>query len=166
MTNSAKLEYQRRWRAKNREHYNSYMRGWNARNREHRSACNKIRYLNGGKVWRQGYEKSDAGKQVKRRYESSEKHKTAHMDRERLYRYGMPRGEFNKLAEFQGGKCAVCQELPTYMGLCVDHCHETGKIRGLVCHNCNRGMGLLKDNPKILIEAAAYLCRDIPEVAA
>ena len=39
----------------------------------------------------------------------------------------------------------------------VDHCHETGKIRGLLCHNCNRALGLFKDNVEFLERAILYL---------
>lgn len=59
----------------------------------------------------------------------------------------------------QGGVCAICKspENGRYAHLSVDHDHDTGKIRGLLCNNCNRGIGLLKDDPKILEQAKKYL---------
>lgn len=42
-------------------------------------------------------------------------------------------------------------------GMNLDHCHETGVVRGLLCHNCNRGLGLLQDNPTYLRQAANYV---------
>jgi len=54
----------------------------------------------------------------------------------------------------QGGVCAICKSPPP---LTVDHCHKTGRIRGLLCGSCNRGIGLLKDNIDILLQAARYL---------
>lgn len=61
---------------------------------------------------------------------------------------------FNK----QNGLCALCNE-PEPLGilLSVDHCHKTGKIRGLLCGHCNRGLGLFRDNPEVLIKAAEYV---------
>lgn len=66
---------------------------------------------------------------------------------------------YNKLFEEQGGVCTICKspENGRYKHLSVDHCHNTGKIRGLLCNNCNRALGLFKDNPEILRKAADYV---------
>ena len=63
----------------------------------------------------------------------------------------------------QDYKCAICKNKGFKMrdvhisGMNLDHCHETGKPRALLCHNCNRGLGLFQDNPKYLRDAANYL---------
>lgn len=63
----------------------------------------------------------------------------------------------------QGNKCAICGSEETdkrrgkLRALAVDHDHETGKVRGLLCGACNKGIGLLKDDAEILRKAAAYL---------
>jgi len=58
--------------------------------------------------------------------------------------------------EAQKGCCALCNEPEEkFAWLCIDHDHETGRIRGLLCPNCNRGLGLLKDNASLLQKAAA-----------
>lgn len=63
----------------------------------------------------------------------------------------------------QGGLCAICggdgfvMKGCHKMKLVVDHCHETGVVRGLLCHNCNRGLGLFKDSETSLVEAIKYL---------
>jgi hypothetical protein len=63
----------------------------------------------------------------------------------------------------QGGVCALCGAEGFKMrddhvtGLNLDHCHQTGVPRGLLCHNCNRGLGLFKDNADLLRKAADYL---------
>lgn len=66
---------------------------------------------------------------------------------------------YQEIFEAQGGVCAICAspENGRYAHLSVDHNHDTGKIRGLLCNNCNRGIGLLKDDPKILEQAKKYL---------
>ena len=63
------------------------------------------------------------------------------------------------LFEKQHGNCAICQspENGRYKSLSVDHCHKTGKIRGLLCNNCNRAIGLLQDSPEIVESALEYL---------
>lgn len=53
------------------------------------------------------------------------------------------------------GRCAICKRQDTR--LCIDHCHKTGRIRGVLCHRCNSGIGSFRDNPTLLTAAAAYL---------
>lgn len=55
--------------------------------------------------------------------------------------------------------CAVCGKPPTEQRLSVDHSHETGEVRGLLCNNCNSGIGRFKDNPETLVAAAVYLMK-------
>lgn len=62
----------------------------------------------------------------------------------------------------QKGRCAICGNRPSVkngrvMNLHIDHCHKTGKVRGLLCGACNSGLGMFKDSPKLLLEAVAYL---------
>lgn len=57
----------------------------------------------------------------------------------------------------QNGLCPICERVLEKFH--VDHCHETGRIRGLLCPDCNRGIGGLKDSRKIVLRAAAYLRR-------
>ena len=59
-------------------------------------------------------------------------------------KYDITQEEYKALLEKRGGVCAVCKSsCSTNVNLCVDHCHETGDIRGLLCNDCNRGIGLL-----------------------
>jgi hypothetical protein len=57
----------------------------------------------------------------------------------------------------QGGVCAICRKAPQAKPLCVDHCHTTGAIRGLLCGPCNTALGMLGDDPDRVDSAAAYL---------
>ena len=67
--------------------------------------------------------------------------------------------EFDEILDAQDGGCAICEKTTIEEGrnLAVDHDHRTGEIRGLLCYNCNRGMGHLQDDPYLLIRAAKYL---------
>lgn len=73
--------------------------------------------------------------------------------------YGISEQEFNELAEKQQYKCAICTtNAPGGKGNWhVDHDHSNGKIRGLLCHKCNTGIGLLNDDPELLRKAILYL---------
>ena len=67
---------------------------------------------------------------------------------------------YNDILESQEYKCAICGTQESQLSnetLFVDHCHDTGLIRGLLCHGCNAGIGLLKDNPDVIQKAANYL---------
>lgn len=59
----------------------------------------------------------------------------------------------------QKGRCAVCRLPESVIGksLSVDHCHKTGKVRGLLCNACNRALGFFRDNPTSLRRAIVYL---------
>ena len=73
-------------------------------------------------------------------------------------RYGMTVEDYDAMVVQQNGKCAVCHTPPEHgRRLCVDHCHATGKVRGLLCDPCNRGLGQLKDDPSLLRALLAYL---------
>src|SRR5260221_5848780 len=67
--------------------------------------------------------------------------------------YNLSREELNNLIEIQENKCAICKNLMTgYKEPMVDHNHITGKVRGLLCANCNFGIGSLKESINILLE--------------
>jgi hypothetical protein len=75
------------------------------------------------------------------------------LHRERTY--GVTADQFDAMMLRQAGCCAICQEP---MGTpAVDHDHDTGRVRGLLCRRCNTGIGMLADDPDRLLSAAAYL---------
>lgn len=94
--------------------------------------------------------------------ESTRKH-TEH-NRERLNkqrvlrRFGISEAEWDERYARQNGRCALCDgQRRGYRELAVDHDHVTGKIRALLCQDCNLGIGQLKDDPDLLERAAAYI---------
>ena len=72
--------------------------------------------------------------------------------------YNMSLEDYDNLMKKQNNVCGICKDTcVSGRRLAVDHCHTTGKIRGLLCCNCNRGLGLLKDSKERLAAAIAYL---------
>lgn len=73
------------------------------------------------------------------------------------FHYGITLADEARMLSSQGGLCASCRDtLATHH---VDHCHATGKVRGLLCAKCNKGLGLFLDDPARLRAAAEYLER-------
>jgi hypothetical protein len=82
------------------------------------------------------------------------------------HHFGIDINEYNKLAESQDGLCAICKKPESdnngrwkkkILALAVDHCHKTGKVRGLLCRRCNQGIGKFEEDPILLKKAVDYL---------
>jgi hypothetical protein len=78
--------------------------------------------------------------------------------------YGIDDADLGKMKIDQDNKCYLCGSEGFLIGknnhnekLAVDHDHKTGKVRKLLCHNCNRALGLFKDNPALMRKAASYV---------
>jgi len=78
--------------------------------------------------------------------------------------YGLSLEDYQSLLDKQGGLCAICKQTETSKSnvgkpknLAVDHCHTTGKVRGLLCHHCNTGIGKFMDKVDLLESAIKYL---------
>lgn len=65
--------------------------------------------------------------------------------------------EYEKVLEYQGGVCAITGRPPASLALAVDHCHRSGRIRGLLSNQANKGIAIFQDNPEWLRAAADYL---------
>lgn len=76
-----------------------------------------------------------------------------------MKKYGMTPETYDALLHEQEGRCAICRAHQSEMTrrFDIDHNHETGEVRGLLCYSCNRAIGLLKDDPEIVDSASAYL---------
>ena len=76
-------------------------------------------------------------------------------------KYGITLDDYDRMLKSQNNRCAICNSTSTgnrsQKYLSVDHCHTTGKVRGLLCHGCNAGIGYMKDDVEILDKAIAYL---------
>lgn len=85
--------------------------------------------------------------------------KVRHSWNHRKRNYGITRVQFEAMRVSQANHCAICQRLFDDKALKphVDHCYSSGAIRGLLCFNCNSGMGNFRDDPKLLLEAIRYI---------
>jgi len=99
------------------------------------------------------------------RLKSSWSDERREQDRRRLYgrwlerNYGLTINDYDAIYEAQEGRCRICTttEPRGRGGFHVDHCHETGIVRGLLCTGCNMMLGLVKDNKETLMRAIEYL---------
>lgn len=96
-------------------------------------------------------------------YPSDRNRKSAYRCKLRT-KFNLSLDEYQEMSKRQNGKCAICNNPEskkrkdgTPCALSVDHCHKSGRVRKLLCDACNRGIGLLNDNPELLLKAASYL---------
>lgn len=71
--------------------------------------------------------------------------------------FGMAPEDYWEMFDRQGGLCAICRNQPDWRRLAVDHDHVTGAVRGLLCSQCNTGLGFFKDDPELVQVALCYL---------
>lgn len=109
------------------------------------------------KAWEQRNKDKIAAKNKRYREKNPEARRRSSR-KQTLKQYGLTPAEYDAMLELQDGVCAICRnECSTGQSLAVDHCHETGRVRGLLCKACNRGIGLLGDDPERVVAAAVYL---------
>ena len=124
---------QRAYDAKHREKQKQYSKAYRARNKEKTNRAS-AEWIKRNPQKRRGYH-------VK-------------------YKYGITLDQMTAAVEKQNHRCAVCMDADPNNGkrfLAVDHCHVTGKFRGLLCIKCNTMIGMAKDSPSVLMAAARYL---------
>lgn len=116
-------------------------------------------------VWQQAFKWSHTDPEGKLAYARQHRDLNRNSYRDKALRkaFGIGLDGYNEMLSKQGGVCAVCSKPETVTRdgkprwLAVDHCHETGKIRGLLCTRCNNGLGQYGDDPELLRSAAIYL---------
>lgn len=72
-------------------------------------------------------------------------------------KYNITPEDYDTMFKGQGGKCKICGKRQSELRLCVDHCHTTGIVRGLLCMKCNTAIGKLNDDPILTQRATDYL---------
>jgi hypothetical protein len=123
-----------------RERTRAYQRAWHA---AHNDEVNAER--------RRSWAEDPARREQQRGYRTRSLRKA-----ELKYYYGLSVDDYQAMLTRQSGACAICRKRPGET-LSVDHCHDTHKVRSLLCRKCNLGLGHLKHDPRLLRAAIAYL---------
>lgn len=104
-----------------------------------------------------------ANERQSKQYASSPEFRNKIRERNLRRTYGLSIAAYDSMLESQGFACSVCKSTnsgcPRKLNFSVDHCHQTGKTRGLLCHKCNVGLGAFRDNTGHLFEAIKYLVK-------
>jgi hypothetical protein len=163
--------YMRNYRAQNLERCRQYEREYNKKNRARINARKKrMRLLHPERhrAYERDYRKRNPEKfkiyslrqSRKNRHKPRVKFTPEELKERRreqwlIRAYGLTVASFDKLLNTQGNKCAICRE--TSLKWVVDHCHNNGKVRGILCPTCNMAIGLLKNSPSVAEQARIYL---------
>jgi hypothetical protein len=155
----------RDWKVRNRERVAETNREWTAANREKINERERSSYKTDPDKYR---DRSRAKYRANRESEMdrARAYRAANPDKFRTYarrstlrrRYGITEDQFFAMLADQDGRCLVCEvvfmeDRPP----AVDHCHETGVVRGLLCRKCNTGIAMFDERPEVAERAAAYL---------
>lgn len=145
-----KRESNRRWAKENPE--------------KQKEAINRWRKNNPDKVKEYELKGRDKKLTAQEKHRKTEKYRLNSRDYRYNREYGISLKIYNEMFEVQKGLCKICLSPETALNnkkelrtLSVDHCHKTGKVRGLLCHSCNMLLGKAKDNTMILKNAISYL---------
>jgi hypothetical protein len=127
---------------------------------------NKQKFIDKAKAWKaanpeKAKESSRKSTEKSRSLESKKSKKHRHLKN----KYGISLEQYQQMYNQQLGSCLICKTPLLFQNLegehsktaNVDHCHTTGKVRGLLCNSCNRGLGFFQDNSALLRHAAEYL---------
>lgn len=112
------------------------------------------------------YAKTERGKAFRKKYNSSRKGLLCSKKGHLQYRYGVTFKEYDRMLVAQNGVCVVCGQPETrrirgeVLRLALDHDHDTGKVRGLLCAKCNMALGCVNDDKELLLQLAIYLERN------
>jgi hypothetical protein len=142
-----------------RDGYRSDCKACNLAARAARYAENPAPYIARVKQWQQ--ENSERLNEYRRAYRQRPERQAADRSQYLKRKYGISLGDYEAMFEAQGGVCAICGEArPEDRTLHVDHDHETGEVRGLLCFRCNNALGDLREEYELFQRATNYLDRD------
>lgn len=146
----------KRWSDANPEKQKEAIKNWKQRNKE------KLRQYDRNRRAREEI------KLAAKEYRKTEQYKVTERNSRYLRNYGISLDTYNQMLDDQHGVCAIChlpEKAKNNQGeikpLAVDHCHTTGKVRGLLCHSCNVLLGRSYDNTVILASAIEYLLNSL-----
>jgi hypothetical protein len=150
-----KKEYMKAWREKNRETLNEKARERHNINKDKRNKRQRELYQL-QKDKKQKYYVENKERILELRHKDKIRTKNTHLQS----RYGITLEVFNQMLVEQESKCYICSvhidETPKKR-LCIDHCHNTGKVRKLLCTKCNTALGQVSENTEILKKMITYI---------
>lgn len=161
----AVLARKKKWEAANPDRVNAAKRAWVERNPDHkRKYYAKPDVKAREKVKRQAYYEANKERFIEKskawREENPGRKRFADWAGHLRRKYGITPEQYDAMLDAQGGKCAICgrleQDSPRGR-LVVDHMHCSGKVRSLLCGQCNSGIGLLGENTDVLRRAIEYI---------
>jgi hypothetical protein len=111
------------------------------------------------RIYHQAYHRKHREEILPKQREYRRRHIEREQDCQLQRHYGLSLAEYDDMLESQDNGCAICGKPPEENGkrLSVDHDHETGKVRGLLCNCCNRGLGIFHDDIALMRDAIEYL---------
>jgi hypothetical protein len=139
-------EYMRAWRARNKDKVSAYNKKAMAKERARPDYLERCRKRNAKHYW------SNPDKRRALATANYRRNRNWYLEKQ----HGLERGDYERMLQRQGGVCALC-ERTSDRPLQIDHCHATGAVRGLLCHLCNKALGLVQDNHVVLARAVAYV---------
>lgn len=161
--------------AKTKEEYRAYCREYYQKNKAKKNERTKRYYqlhpekkIEGSRKYHQTHKEEEKEYRLKNREKINRKlreyyrdHINESKDSNLRRNYGISFEKYNELFISQNGVCLICSkpEIIKNRTLCVDHCHEDGKVRGLLCSKCNQAIGLFEENPLIFKKAVEYLSK-------
>lgn len=148
MTSKPQLEASKKWKQANKDKVSAYQKEWRGKNKDKMK-----QYM---QEWR------EANKENIQEYNSRWKQANPDysIDKHLKQQYGISIKEYCEMLEKQNFRCAICnthESEALRSKLFVDHCHSTGKIRSLLCHNCNTALGHTKEDINRLEAMIAYI---------
>jgi hypothetical protein len=141
----AKLAYNRKWRKENPEKTAEHSKRSRIKNQE------KIR------KYKKEWEIKNKPRLQEKSKEWYNKNAMRVKNTRLIYKFGITLDEYNELLNKQKNSCSICGNPPRLQKFAVDHDHKTGKVRGLLCRDCNVGIGNLKDDPDLIEKAIQYI---------
>jgi len=173
LTLEEKLEHYKKYQKeykknpKVKEHLKEYFKKYYLENKEKLKEYQK-KYVQSPKgketkkKSRKKYSKSPKGKKSQKKWRKSPKGKSIDYANNIKQKYNLEIDDYNRMFNEQNGCCIICgvHQSKLTKRLSIDHNHKTGKIRGLLCHKCNIGLGVFEDSIEILQKAIEYLKKE------
>lgn len=171
ITTEHKRAYNAAYRRANAEKLSTYDKAYHIRNKEKKQLYRKerwVKYKERLSAYYKRYQKANAAqinaynrqwyaKHIESERASGIAWYHANESVIRCRRYGITIDAYREMLSRQNGACAICLSLPGRSRLHIDHNHDTGRVRGLLCSRCNAGVGMFKDNHELMLAAVEYV---------